>query len=101
MVLSRKFQGIFTDVTKEFQGCLSVFRGYFKKGFTVFQVSSKIDECFEGDLWVFQGRFKGISKKLRKFQGCFESVSRKSKGYLKCFNKGSSQVGLRLIEEGA
>ena len=28
----------------------------------MFQVSSKIDECFEGDLWVFQGSFKGISK---------------------------------------
>ena len=91
------FQRSFKDVSR-------VFRGYFKKGSTVFQVSSKIDECFEGYLWVFQGSFKGISKKLRKFQGCFESVSRKSKGYLKCFNcfnKGSSQVGLRLIEAGA
>ena len=45
-----------------------VFGGYFKKSSTVFQVSSKIDECFEGDLWVFQGSFKGISKKLSKFQ---------------------------------
>ena len=47
------FQSSFKDV-------LSVFRGYFKKGSTVFQVSSKIDECFEGDLWVFQGSFKGV-----------------------------------------
>ena len=45
--------------------------------------------------------FQGYLKELRKFQGCVDSVSRKSKGYLKCFNKGSSQVGVRLIEEGA
>ena len=57
-------QGSFKDV-------LRVFRGYFKKDSTVFQFSSKIDEYFEGDLWVFQGSFKGMSKKLRKFQGCF------------------------------
>ena len=59
------FQRSFKDVSR-------VFRGYFKKGSTVFQVSSKIDECFEGYLWVFQGSFKGISKKLRKFEGCRE-----------------------------
>ena len=59
-------QGSFKDVFR-------FFRGYFKKDSTVFQFSSKIDEYFdfEGDLWVFQGSFKGMSKKLRKFQGCF------------------------------
>ena len=62
---------------------LRVFCGYFKKDSTVFQFSSKIDEYFEGDLWVFQGSFKGMSKKLRKFQGCFESVLRRFKRCLK------------------
>ena len=45
-------------------------------------LSSEIYECYKGDLMVFQGSFKDISKKLRKFQGYFESVLSKFKGCL-------------------
>ena len=46
-----------------------VFGGYFKKSSTVFQVSSKIDECFEGD-------FKGVSRVSQRCSGSFRGVSR-------------------------
>ena len=36
----------------------------FKKHFN--GVSSKIDECFEGDLRVFQGSLKGISRVFQR-----------------------------------
>ena len=80
-----------------FKYVLRVFRGYFKKDSTVFQFSSKIDEYFEGDLWVFQGSFKSMLKKLRKFQGCFKSVSRKFKGCLKCINSSSKKVCKHVV----
>ena len=46
------------------------------------KVRRKIEGCFEGILWVFQGSFKGA---YGKFQGCFMKVSRKIKDVLKEF----------------
>ena len=63
------FQRSFKDVSR-------FFRGYFKKGSTVFQVSSKIDECFEGDFWVFQGYLKEVKEVSGVFRECFKKVQR-------------------------
>ena len=45
-------------------------------------VSSNIDQCFEVDLRVFQGSFKGISSVFKRSFKSVLSVSRKFKGCL-------------------
>ena len=55
------------------QGCLKCFLLVFEESFH--GVLSKIDECIEGDLKVFQGSFKGISKKFQVvFRECLKKV---------------------------
>ena len=56
------FRGCFKGVSKVFQGCLKDVSWKFHESFKGFSggVSSNIDQCFEVDLRVFQGSFKGI-----------------------------------------
>ena len=58
-----------------FQGCFKVVSRNLLE--ISIGVSSEIYECYEGDLRVFHGSFKGILKKFRKFQfflKCFKEV---------------------------
>ena len=56
--VSRKFQGCFKEVLREFHGS---FKG----------VSRKFQGCLKEVSRVFQGPFKDVS---RKFKGCFKKV---------------------------
>ena len=71
-------------------GCFKQVSSKFQKRFQGFY--GKIDECFEGLSRMFQGYYKGISKKMMKSLGRFMSVSRKLKGYIKCINSLPKKV---------
>ena len=102
--MSRKFQESLKEVFKGLKEVsmklLRAFEGYFKNHEEIsLGVSSEIYECYKGDLRVFQGSFKDISKKLRKFQGYFYSFSGKFKGRLMCNKCLPKKVSL-LQKEG-
>ena len=61
------------------------------------KVTREIEECFDGVLRVFQGSFKGVSRKchgcfmkvscMRKCHGCFLGVSWFLKVFPDCFKE--------------